>query len=524
MKQFKLMAGKLMAGALALAATPALAGRGVGNGGDGIMLLFAKAREHAANVTLRLQDRSLPLALNASLRDWLLAHHRELAADIAVSEHQRLEESEPTCAFTQHTAAAAIQLSMPTCNLRIQSFDDAGELLVHESVHHLGVEDESFADSVALAVYDAWRNGGTEWTSMTQAGAPQARYQGSAVWTGTEMITFGGLIDTDYNSTNTGARYDPAADAWTALPTQGAPARFGHQAIWTGKQVIIWGGFVVRADDSKVWQNTGAIYDLATNTWQPLRTPYGPTEFLDVHAPDELRAVQTMVWTGKEIVIYGGSVDKTKPMGGIYNPDTKVWRSLSTSGLPSRLGIVGHSAVWADNGMIVFGGRDLGSSPTNAGASFDPLTNRWTAISTTNAPTARDAHAAVWTGAKMFVFGGADSQPDMIGTGGLYDPATNSWQSVRTDTVQARIGHSALWTGNEVLVYGGKPKKLFGGRYFNTVGAFSPSSLSWRTVDVISAPQARGLGSAVWTGSSMVVFGGLGDGGTLLNNGGVFYP
>lgn len=521
----------IMAAILALAATPAFAGRGVGNSGDSLRLLFANAREHAAFITLRLQDRSLPMALDANLRTWILEHHRELAGDIAKTTHVWSEEPQATCAWTQRTPGADIEFSFNTCrqsftacNAGTQDFDDAGELLVHESTHHLGINDESFADAVALAVFSAWRSGGTDWVPTSRLGAPAARYQESAVWTGSEVITFGGLIDRDYGSTNTGARYEPATDSWTALPTQGAPSRFGHQAIWTGKQMIIWGGFIVRDDGSKVWQNNGAVYDLASNSWTTLHTPYGPTEFLDVHAPDELRAVQTMVWTGKEALIYGGSVDKTKPMGGIYNPDAKTWRTLTMSGLPTRIGIVGHSAVWADDRMIVFGGRDLGSSPTNAGASFDPVANRWTTITSSGAPTERDAHVAVWTGEQMLVFGGADSQPDMIGTGGLYDPKTNSWKTVRTDTVQARIGHSALWTGSEVLVYGGKPKKLFGGRYFNTVGAFSPSSMSWRTVDVASAPAARGLHAAVWTGSSMIVLGGLGDGGAMLSSGGVFYP
>ena len=42
---------------------------------------------------------------------------------------------------------------------------------------------------------------------------------------------------------NTGARYNPSTNAWTAIPTAGAPAgRDAHVAVWTGSQMIVWGG------------------------------------------------------------------------------------------------------------------------------------------------------------------------------------------------------------------------------------------------------------------------------------------
>ena len=42
---------------------------------------------------------------------------------------------------------------------------------------------------------------------------------------------------------NDGGRYDPAANTWTALPTSGAPAaRDYHTAVWTGSEMIVWGG------------------------------------------------------------------------------------------------------------------------------------------------------------------------------------------------------------------------------------------------------------------------------------------
>ncbi|MEW5807642.1 MAG: hypothetical protein AB1756_09900, partial [Acidobacteriota bacterium] len=65
------------------------------------------------------------------------------------------------------------------------------------------------------------------------------------VWTGTEMIVWGGdpfpsSLSTEKNS---GGRYDPAADTWKATSTANAPyARDYHSAVWTGENMIIWGG------------------------------------------------------------------------------------------------------------------------------------------------------------------------------------------------------------------------------------------------------------------------------------------
>lgn len=509
---------------LLLVTTAAEARMGVGNG-DGIKLAFAKAREHAAFITLRINDRSLAKNLDLSLRNWILANNQELAADIAKTKHKWIDTATAACATTHLTTGAEIELSYPTCRQSLNSSEDAGMLLVHESVHHLDIADESFADAVALAIYGSWRTGGTDWVPSSKSGAPSARDHHSAVYANGEVIVFGGLTNIDsMTATNTGGRYDPIDDTWTALPTANVAPRFGHQAVWTGSQMIVWGGFVVKTDGSKVWQNNGAVYDARSNSWTTLRSPYGPYELADV-APDVDWAVQTLVWTGKEAIIYGGSPVSGKLPGGIYNPSgsgNSAWRSIATTNAPLRL--AGHSAVWTEDRMIVFGGRDLAQNLTNAGASFDPIQNKWTALSQAGAPTARALQSAVWTGNAMVVFGGTEATNDLSGTGGVYSPATNSWKAFRTESVQARYEHTAVWTGSEMLVYGGRPVRLFRNLYFGVVGAFNPITMTWRTVEATSNPPARGKHAAAWTGSSMVIFGGVGDGGNLLNSGGVFYP
>lgn len=54
------------------------------------------------------------------------------------------------------------------------------------------------------------------------------------------MIIWGGFRDAFFND---GGSYDPVANTWTATSATGAPAqRRSHTAVWTGSQMIVWGG------------------------------------------------------------------------------------------------------------------------------------------------------------------------------------------------------------------------------------------------------------------------------------------
>ena len=79
------------------------------------------------------------------------------------------------------------------------------------------------------------------WTATSTTNAPAARDSHTAVWTGSEMIVWGGADGSSY--LNTGGRYNPSTDSWTATSTTNAPAgRDYHTAVWTGSEMIVWGG------------------------------------------------------------------------------------------------------------------------------------------------------------------------------------------------------------------------------------------------------------------------------------------
>ncbi|WP_456375910.1 Kelch repeat-containing protein [Thiolapillus sp.] len=327
---------------------------------------------------------------------------------------------------------------------------------------------------------------------------PAERYQHSAVWTGTEMIVWGG-----WNGAylNTGGRYDPVTDIWTATSLSGAPSpRSKHTAIWTGSEMIVWGGIdatpyiaAPQLDTApaplKALSN-GSRYNPMTDSW----TPMAPAaEALTDH---------TAVWTGNIMIVWGGreiSGDVTD-IGGRYDPSTDTWSGISSTGVPSSR--FHHSAVWTDNRMIVFGGQDISASTLNDGAMYDPAANTWTTI--TGAPVSLQGHTAVWTGSQMIVWGGGDGT-STTNKGGVYTPSTDSWTNINLATSPLpRTGHTAIWTGNRMIIWGG-----VGADGVNNSGAsYNPVNGQWTAINTTNAPSARTGHTAIWTGTEMIAWGG----------------
>jgi Kelch motif len=97
------------------------------------------------------------------------------------------------------------------------------------------------------------------------------------------------------------------------------------------------------------------------------------------------------------------------------------WTATSTTNAPTAR--ARHTSVWTGSEMIVWGGFNSNNTPLNTGGRYNPGTDSWTVTSTTNAPTARGLHTAVWTGSEMIVWGGQGTGTINFNTGGRYDPS-----------------------------------------------------------------------------------------------------
>ena len=362
------------------------------------------------------------------------------------------------------------------------------------------------------------------WTATSLTNAPAARVDHTAVWTGTEMIVWGGWNFP--NPLNTGGKYNPSTNSWTATTTTNAPAgRYYHPAVWTGSEMIVWGGFpgVV---------NTGGRYNPSLDTWTATSTTNAPVG----------RWLHTAVWTGSQMIVWGGYNDSgAVNTGGRYNASTNTWTATTLTNAPDATGR--HTAIWSGSEMIIWGGiafdlttgerscaQSVSSGPTQtrttiatasptpsatpsmSGGRYNPITDSWTATSTTNAPDGRASHSAVWTGSEMIIWGG-DNDSGVLNSGGSYNPSTNSWRATSTTNVPDGRGyHTAVWTGSEMIVWGGLPG------YLSTGGRYDPGTDTWTATDFTNAPSARAGHTSVWTGSEMIIWGG----GT--NTGGRYNP
>jgi len=337
------------------------------------------------------------------------------------------------------------------------------------------------------------------WTATSTSNAADGRNLHKAVWTGSEMIVWGGIID-PIIYTNTGGKYNPSTDSWTATNTTNAPTgRYAHTAIWTGSEMIVWGGY-----DGINSLNTGGKYNPGTDSWTATSTTNAPAG----------RNSNTAVWTGSEMIVWGGGNTAYLNTGGRYNPSTDSWIATSTTNAPS--GRVDHTAVWAGSEMIVWGGSAAFPTFFNTGGKYNPSTDSWTATSTSNVPDARSEHTAVLTGNEMIVWGGNDGT-NLLNTGGRYDSGADSWAATSiSNAPTARHWHTAVGTGSEMIVWGGTDDLS----PFNTGGRYDPSADSWTATSTTSAPNDRFSHTAVWIGSEMIVWGGVDINGTRSNTGG----
>jgi N-acetylneuraminic acid mutarotase len=360
----------------------------------------------------------------------------------------------------------------------------------------------------------------------------------TSVWTGSKMIVFGGFtkgsgstasgtFQGDYATPNDVMEYDPASDSWRLIKTIGTSLS-GHSAMWTGSEMVVWGGLTMGASGSPSATNAGVRYDPASDTWSAMSTTNAP-------AP---RAGHTAVWTGPVsaqtatalavMVIWGGSptsnaVDSLAD-GARYDPAADTWSPISSINAPSPRS--GYSAVWTGKEMILWGGlehdRNGNPSVVKTGARYDPIADTWSAMTITGAPYARQNHIAVWTGTEMLIVGGfnLDQHGYPLIDGARYDPATDTWKRI------AYLDHyyydrsigcawTGVWTGVKLIVFLDPYESMY-----------DPATDTWEEIGKAFLPPGkfRWSSTALWDGTEMILWGGQNRNGDLYNTGFRYNP
>lgn len=350
------------------------------------------------------------------------------------------------------------------------------------------------------------------WYPITRK-VPGARAGAAAVWTGSEMIVWGGSSGGGVLAD--GGRYRPDTDTWTGMSSTGAvpSARSGATAVWTGTEMIVWGGY---GAGFPTGVNTGGRYNPALDTWLAVTTSNAPQGRYD----------HTAVWTGAVMIVWGGEVTDIPFLqtGGVYDPALDTWTATSTTGAPS--GRIGHTASWLGNEMVVWGG-DNGFLYLDSGGRYNPVTNTWLPTTMTGQPGARAWHSAAVMGGRILIWGGQYAFNGVYGGGAFYAP--DFWSPIGTagdPPPSPRMKHTATvveypaGTGNYRMVVfggvwldaGGNPVEL------NSSALYRNSNARWQTMNQFGGPGARHGQIALDIGERVLVWGGtngtsgLGDG------------
>jgi hypothetical protein len=258
------------------------------------------------------------------------------------------------------------------------------------------------------------------------ASPPNALRDPSAVWSGESLFAWFG---------NGAALYTPGTDTWSALPTPGLSPRTDAIVGWSASMLVVWGG-----SDSN-----GARFDPTIGAWRPM-------------APAPIPA-RTRTWSAyassdHELYIWGGvNVDGSIAAdGAAYDPAADRWRLLPAAPIEGR---AYASAVWSGRELILWGGTTTpagNSGGRGDGAAYNPATNSWRRLA--QSPLSAGITSGLWNGSEVLY--GPTRSGNANGmfastTAATYDPSTDTWRRL-----DLRIGHPGFlsgWDGQHLLLF-----------------------------------------------------------------------
>jgi hypothetical protein len=300
--------------------------------------------------------------------------------------------------------------------------------------------------------------------STISVGGQSPRIDHSAVWTGNEMIVWGGRSSVlpDGEIFGGGSAFNVASNAWTEIGAPvavGSYATYDHVAVWTGTEMIVWGGTAIAG---------GSLPEPVKSGWRYNPDTGVTTAFMGTNAPSP-RTSAHAVWTGTEMIVWGGFDETGSPLndGARYNPVTDIWTALPPVATTLVSGTA-TSAVWTGTEMILWNGGQTEEGQTRNDRlrlptlhAYDPLQNAWRVSTSGWEPYlagadpilisfASSGYRAFWTGDRMFVaafYPGDQSY--------FYDPMVDGWHVVAEATELGRNEAAALWAGSRFVIWGG---------------------------------------------------------------------
>jgi hypothetical protein len=206
------------------------------------------------------------------------------------------------------------------------------------------------------------------------------------------------------------------------------------------------------------------------------------------------RSDEVEVWTGHELILWGGSTggrSRALADGAAFTPQTGTWRRLDASPLAARQDAIG---VWTGTRLLVVGGKN-DSTALADGAAYDPTRRTWTEIAPipNGAAASVDPRLAVWTGQRLLL-------PNV---GLAYQPSDNRWSTLARPPAHQITFQTALWTGRDVIMIGIGAAPKTSGTTAAVALAYHPTTNRWRNLPPSGMDTAAI--AATWDGTRVVV-------------------
>ena len=123
-------------------------------------------------------------------------------------------------------------------------------------------------------------------------------------------------VDADQSEVKAVVFY-PGSGRWSRAARSRLWWRFGYSAVAVGGEVILWGGCC--GPGGRGSRAVGAAYDIARDDWRHIR-----------RGPLDNRFDHTAVWTGKEMIVWGGfDGHRLRSDGAAYQPRSGRWRKVA---------------------------------------------------------------------------------------------------------------------------------------------------------------------------------------------------
>ena len=287
----------------------------------------------------------------------------------------------------------------------------------------------------------------------------------------------------------------PAVDLKAALPvgwselTAPPDVRRGAATVWTGSQLLVWGGYIYEGGFGEGPLSNGGVVFDGASRRWE-QMPVGPLS---------ARSHSAAAWTGDEFLIWGGrtrdDLSDTNTFlgdGAAYDPVQRTWRRLPDAPIEARTPL----SVWTGHELIVWGSSDR-TRRYRDGAAYDPLSNTWRRIA--DGPIDLTDAVALWSGEEMIVFGaplhGGNVPETETAIGAAYDPQADSWRELPPSIATDPNANTAVWAGDRVIAVD----------YDNDVEMFQPGSGSWRTLDAMPLHEGEDVPRAAYLEGWVVV-------------------